>query len=163
MVIVFSLTFSLLYLYLNFRPFLFQDAKKGVLFLDFPPVLQLQLKRFEYDYMRDTMVKVRIVLNVTIKMTLPILHLYKFWLLWHASGSEGLASTKLLDSTDETHALFFRLPNLSISHFKLYAVFFSYWLGWTNFFQITWSNFLKVGNNLHKINVIVSVTPSHIK
>ena len=26
-----------------------QDAKKGVLFQDFPPVLQLQLKRFEYD------------------------------------------------------------------------------------------------------------------
>lgn len=38
--------------------FLFQDAKKGVLFIDFPPVLQLQLKRFEYDFMRDTMVKV---------------------------------------------------------------------------------------------------------
>uniref|UniRef100_A0ACD5Y5W0 Uncharacterized protein n=1 Tax=Avena sativa TaxID=4498 RepID=A0ACD5Y5W0_AVESA len=35
-----------------------QDAKKGVLFLDFPPVLQLQLKRFEYDYIRDTMVKI---------------------------------------------------------------------------------------------------------
>ncbi|KAF7071327.1 hypothetical protein CFC21_076684 [Triticum aestivum] len=35
-----------------------QDARKGVLFLDFPPVLQLQLKRFEYDYMRDTMVKI---------------------------------------------------------------------------------------------------------
>jgi len=35
-----------------------QDAKKGVLFLDFPPVLQLQLKRFEYDYMRDTNVKI---------------------------------------------------------------------------------------------------------
>ncbi|XP_035822907.1 ubiquitin carboxyl-terminal hydrolase 13 isoform X2 [Zea mays] len=35
-----------------------QDAKKGVLFLDFPPVLQLQLKRFEYDYMRDSMVKI---------------------------------------------------------------------------------------------------------
>ncbi|RWW19439.1 hypothetical protein GW17_00016502 [Ensete ventricosum] len=34
------------------------DAKKGVLFIDFPPVLQLQLKRFEYDFMRDTMVKV---------------------------------------------------------------------------------------------------------
>ena len=32
----------------------FQDARKGVLFIDFPPVLQLQLKRF----MRDTMVKV---------------------------------------------------------------------------------------------------------
>lgn len=35
-----------------------QDARKGVLFIDFPPVLQLQLKRFEYDFMRDTMVKV---------------------------------------------------------------------------------------------------------
>lgn len=30
-----------------------------MLFIDFPPVLQLQLKRFEYDFMRDTMVKVR--------------------------------------------------------------------------------------------------------
>jgi ubiquitin carboxyl-terminal hydrolase 7 len=35
-----------------------QDARKGVLFLDFPPVLQLQLKRFEYDFTRDTMVKI---------------------------------------------------------------------------------------------------------
>ncbi|KNA06627.1 hypothetical protein SOVF_179260, partial [Spinacia oleracea] len=34
------------------------DARKGVLFIDFPPVLQLQLKRFEYDFMRDTMVKI---------------------------------------------------------------------------------------------------------
>lgn len=37
---------------------LFQDAKKGVLFIDFPPVLQLHLKRFEYDFVRDVMVKV---------------------------------------------------------------------------------------------------------
>ncbi|XP_059307809.1 ubiquitin C-terminal hydrolase 13-like isoform X1 [Lycium ferocissimum] len=35
-----------------------QDARKGVLFIDFPPVLQLQLKRFEYDFARDTMVKI---------------------------------------------------------------------------------------------------------
>ncbi|XP_026398323.1 ubiquitin carboxyl-terminal hydrolase 12-like [Papaver somniferum] len=35
-----------------------QDAKKGVLFTDFPPVLQLQLKRYEYDIMQDTMVKI---------------------------------------------------------------------------------------------------------
>ncbi|KAJ8563428.1 hypothetical protein K7X08_031880 [Anisodus acutangulus] len=35
-----------------------QDAKKGALFIDFPPVLQLQLKRFEYDFMRDTMTKI---------------------------------------------------------------------------------------------------------
>lgn len=35
-----------------------QDAEKGVLFTEFPPVLQLQLKRFEYDFQRDTMVKI---------------------------------------------------------------------------------------------------------
>ncbi|KAK4337648.1 hypothetical protein RND71_042135 [Anisodus tanguticus] len=35
-----------------------QVARKGVLFIDFPPVLQLQLKRFEYDFVRDTMVKI---------------------------------------------------------------------------------------------------------
>ncbi|KAL0736443.1 hypothetical protein Bca4012_012653 [Brassica carinata] len=40
------------------RSGLIWDAKKGVLFIDFPPVLQLQLKRFEYDFMRDTMVKI---------------------------------------------------------------------------------------------------------
>jgi hypothetical protein len=37
-----------------------QDARKGVLFDQLPPVLQLQLKRFEYDFVRDTMVKVRL-------------------------------------------------------------------------------------------------------
>lgn len=37
-----------------------QDAKKGVIFDSFPPVLHLQLKRFEYDFMRDTMVKVSV-------------------------------------------------------------------------------------------------------
>ena len=35
-----------------------QDAKKGVIFQSFPPVLHLQLKRFEYDILRDAMVKV---------------------------------------------------------------------------------------------------------
>ena len=35
-----------------------QDAKKGVLFKEFPPVLQLQLKRFEYDFVHDVMVKI---------------------------------------------------------------------------------------------------------
>lgn len=34
-----------------------QDAEKGVMFLELPPVLQLQLKRFEYDYYCDKMVK----------------------------------------------------------------------------------------------------------
>lgn len=35
-----------------------QDAKKGVIFTEFPPVLHLQLKRFEYDIERDAMVKI---------------------------------------------------------------------------------------------------------
>ena len=35
-----------------------QDAKKGVIFDSFPPVLHLQLKRFDYDMERDQFVKV---------------------------------------------------------------------------------------------------------
>lgn len=36
-----------------------QDAKKGVIFERFPPVLHLQLRRFEYDMEKDAMCKVR--------------------------------------------------------------------------------------------------------
>ncbi|SCU89331.1 LADA_0E14884g1_1 [Lachancea dasiensis] len=35
-----------------------QDAKKGVVFESFPPVLHLQLKRFEYDFNYDQLVKI---------------------------------------------------------------------------------------------------------
>ncbi|OQO13895.1 hypothetical protein B0A48_00770 [Cryoendolithus antarcticus] len=35
-----------------------QEAKKGVIFESFPNVLHLQLKRFEYDFQRDAMMKV---------------------------------------------------------------------------------------------------------
>jgi ubiquitin carboxyl-terminal hydrolase 7 len=35
-----------------------QDANKGVIFMSFPDVLHLQLKRFEYDIMRDQMMKI---------------------------------------------------------------------------------------------------------
>ncbi|OMJ30209.1 Ubiquitin carboxyl-terminal hydrolase 21 [Smittium culicis] len=35
-----------------------QDARKGVIFESFPPVLQLHLKRFEYDFTYDNMVKI---------------------------------------------------------------------------------------------------------
>lgn len=35
-----------------------QDAEKGVIFEKFPPVLHLQLKRFEYDMEKDMMVKI---------------------------------------------------------------------------------------------------------
>lgn len=36
-----------------------QDAHKGIVFESFPPVLHLQLKRFEYDCVKDQMIKVR--------------------------------------------------------------------------------------------------------
>lgn len=36
----------------------YQDAKKGVVFQSYPPVLHLQLKRFEYDFMVDDLVKI---------------------------------------------------------------------------------------------------------
>lgn len=36
----------------------YQDAKKGVVFTSFPPILHLQLKRFEYDFMVDDLVKI---------------------------------------------------------------------------------------------------------
>ncbi|SCV67019.1 BQ2448_5665 [Microbotryum intermedium] len=42
----------------NAEGFGLQDAKKGVIFESFPPVLHLQLKRFEYDMQRDQNVKV---------------------------------------------------------------------------------------------------------
>ena len=35
-----------------------QDAKKGMIFTSFPEVLNLQLKRFEYDINRDAMMKI---------------------------------------------------------------------------------------------------------
>lgn len=35
-----------------------QDANKGVIFMSFPDVLHLQLKRFEYDIQRDAMMKI---------------------------------------------------------------------------------------------------------
>lgn len=38
-----------------------QDAEKGTRFLEFPPVLHLHLKRFEYDFQRDMQVKVRLL------------------------------------------------------------------------------------------------------
>jgi hypothetical protein len=41
-----------------------QDARKGIIFESFPPVLHLQLKRFEYDVQRDAMVKVRSTLQI---------------------------------------------------------------------------------------------------
>ena len=35
-----------------------QDAEKGIMFLKFPPVLYLQLMRFQYDYETDTNIRI---------------------------------------------------------------------------------------------------------
>ena len=40
-----------------------QDAKMGILFDSFPPVLQIQLRRFEYDFVKDVMIKVNATEN----------------------------------------------------------------------------------------------------
>lgn len=42
----------------NAEGFGLQDAKLGVVFTSLPPVLHFQLKRFEYDFERDRIVKV---------------------------------------------------------------------------------------------------------
>jgi ubiquitin carboxyl-terminal hydrolase 7 len=55
-----------------------QDANKGVIFESFPPVLHLQLKRFEYDFMRDTMVKVNIIKLIKYLFYKQFLILYCF-------------------------------------------------------------------------------------
>lgn len=41
-----------------------QDAKKGTIFMEFPPVLHLHLKRFEYDFQRDLQVKVSMPFSI---------------------------------------------------------------------------------------------------
>jgi ubiquitin carboxyl-terminal hydrolase 7 len=43
-----------------------QDAKKGILFDDFPAVLLCQLKRFEYDFQQDMTVKVTLSPTLTL-------------------------------------------------------------------------------------------------
>lgn len=62
----------------NFLHFSMQEARKGVLFIDFPPVLQLQLKRFEYDFMRDTMVKVMGHIGISYLMLFFLLFCWKW-------------------------------------------------------------------------------------
>ncbi|XP_073142802.1 ubiquitin C-terminal hydrolase 13-like isoform X2 [Henckelia pumila] len=49
-----------------------QDAKKWVLFCDFPPVLQLHLKRFEYDFLRNIMAKINDYYEFPLQLDLDI-------------------------------------------------------------------------------------------
>lgn len=67
-----------------------QDAKKGCAFVSFPPVLHLQLKRFEFDPYRNALVKV----NDRFEFT-PTLELDSFL---------DESSPRSLPSTYELHA-----------------------------------------------------------
>lgn len=57
----------------NAEGFGLQDAKKGVIFESFPPVLHLQLKRFEYDMQRDQNVKVSSISILSIKREVELI------------------------------------------------------------------------------------------
>ena len=46
-----------------------QVAKKGCVFIEFPPVLHLQLKRFDYDMEMDSFIKVSLDQNGQCKMS----------------------------------------------------------------------------------------------
>lgn len=50
-----SVQFKLISLFIDFG---LQPAEKGLKFLSFPPVLHLQLMRFQYDPMLDANVKI---------------------------------------------------------------------------------------------------------
>ena len=47
-----------------------QDAEKGVLFKTFPPVIHMQLLRFQYDPLNDA--------NVKINVSIPYAHPLKY-------------------------------------------------------------------------------------
>ncbi|CAI0392629.1 unnamed protein product [Linum tenue] len=55
-----------------------QDANKRVLFLRFPPVLQLHLKRFEYDKSQGTSLKAGLILLFNVNCVLQINDRYEY-------------------------------------------------------------------------------------
>ncbi len=74
-----------------------QDARKGVLFEAYPPVLMLHLKRFDYDYERDLSLKVSYY---------PILHSrLQFSTRSRTSRAEIRARRTCGDSHQKQHAL----------------------------------------------------------
>ncbi|KAF1981728.1 cysteine proteinase [Aulographum hederae CBS 113979] len=70
-----------------------QDAKKGVIFESFPQVLHLQLKRFEYDFQRDVMMKIN--------------DRYEFPEIWDASPY-------LSDEADRSESYVYRLHSVLV-------------------------------------------------
>ncbi len=85
-----------------------QDAKKGVIFTRFPPVLHLQLKRFEYDWMRDTMVKI----NDRHEFP-PVIELDKF--LDESAATDG--TTKPVKQTYHLHGVLVHSGDVHGGHY----------------------------------------------
>lgn len=80
-----------------------QDAKKGVIFETFPQVLHLQLKRFEYDFQRDTMMKIN--------------DRYDFPEVWDASPYLSDDADKSQDWTYHLHGVLVHSGDLNAGHY----------------------------------------------
>lgn len=80
-----------------------QDAKKGVIFESFPPVLHLQLKRFEYDFQRDAMMKVN--------------DRYEFPEVWDASPYLADGADRSQSWTYHLHGVLVHSGDLNAGHY----------------------------------------------
>lgn len=80
-----------------------QDAKKGVIFESFPNVLHLQLKRFEYDFNRDAMMKVN--------------DRYEFPEIWDASPYLDAAADKSEPYIYHLHGVLVHSGDLNAGHY----------------------------------------------
>ncbi|KAK3717454.1 ubiquitin-specific protease ubp15 [Vermiconidia calcicola] len=80
-----------------------QDAKKGVIFESFPNVLHLQLKRFEYDFNRDAMMKVN--------------DRYEFPEIWNASPYLDETADKSEPYTYHLHGVLVHSGDLNAGHY----------------------------------------------
>ena len=80
-----------------------QDAKKGVIFESFPNVLHLQLKRFEYDFNKDAMMKVN--------------DRYEFPDIWDASPYLDETADKSEPYTYHLHGVLVHSGDLNAGHY----------------------------------------------
>ena len=80
-----------------------QDAKKGVIFQSFPKVLHLQLKRFEYDFQRDAMMKVN--------------DRYEFPEIWDASPYLDETADKSEPNIYHLHGVLVHSGDLNAGHY----------------------------------------------
>ena len=83
-----------------------QDAHKGVIFESFPAVLHLQLKRFEYDFQRDAMMKIN--------------DRYEFPEVWDASPYLSKDADKSEPYIYHLHGVLVHSGDLNAGHYYAY-------------------------------------------